>query len=195
MANALDALAKKATPKSASKSSKVPANVTPAIKGKVDLVIHHKAQIAQLEAEQADAEGAIIDHVRPQQDTMGFAGNYNKTFSVPGNTGELTMVTTDRWTVPQDDASHETLKQCLGDKYDAVFTKKRTITVNDVPDETIDKIVTALSEAGMDVGSLLTVVDKVVTTKDLDACLYSLVNPTQLATIRTVVKQYKPGLK
>jgi hypothetical protein len=194
-ANPFDAIAKpkENTPKS--KSSKITASVDPDIKTKVDLVIHHKAQITSLEAEKAEAEASIIDTVRPQQDAAAYAGNFSKSFLVEGNTGSLTYTTSDRFSVPKDEESLEAIQKLLGKKYDTFFETKRTVVFKAADNvELVSKIMDIIGKAGMEPSDVFEVTDQVVAKSDLDRNQYTL-KEKELAIFRTLVKQNKPALK
>jgi hypothetical protein len=196
-ANPFDKIAKPKEPAS-KKSTKKVASVTDAIKTQVDTIIQVKAKIAELEAVQADAEEAIRTHVRPQQDELGFKGDYSKSFSVLGNTGEVVYVTSDKYSVPQGDAEVEEMKKILGAKYDALIESRRTVTLLPEAAENADlitKLCAVIEKAGMDVGQVFKVEDKLATVKGTDEKVYTLLTPKQLEGFRTVVRQVKASIK
>jgi hypothetical protein len=180
------------------KSSMPTAEVTNPVKNSVDLVVSHKAEICRLEAELATHEVNIIDHVRPQQDEAARAGNYSKSFRVPGNTGALTYVTSDRFSAPKDTAIIEQLKQLIGmTRFEEWFETKRTIKLK--PDAQADqtfiqKLVKVVSDAGMNLGDAFEVTDALVTKDGLDEKQFEL-PPTKLEEFRTLCRQAKPALK
>jgi hypothetical protein len=193
------AIAKKApTTTAKSKSTKPTADVTDAIKNSVDLVINHKAEIKRLEAELTNHETDIINHVRPQQDDNARAGAFSKSYEVPGNAGALTYVTSDWFSCPKDDQAITALKSLLGTaRFDEWFETKRTITLKKEMQENqvfIQKLVQAVSNAGMTLGDAFDVVDALVAKPDLDQKQYAL-KPAQLDEFRTLVRQNKPALK
>jgi hypothetical protein len=179
------------------KSSMPTAEVTNPVKNSVDLVVSHKAEISRLEAELATHEVTIIDHVRPQQDTAARAGNYSKSFRVPGNTGALTYVTSDRFSAPKN-AVIEQLKQLIGmAKFDEWFEPKRTIKLK--PEATTDqtfiqKLVKVTADAGMALGDAFEVTDTWATKEGLDEKQFEL-SPAKLEEFRTLCRQAKPALK
>jgi hypothetical protein len=196
--NAFDKIAKPKAPAKKA-STKIVADVSDDIKGKVDLVLHHKANIKQLEAEQLEAETAIIEHVRPQQDAQAYAGNFSKSFDVTGNTGNLLYNTADSFSVPKDDAAIEAIKDLLGKKFDDVLETKRVITLKAIAadnKELMDKVIAGIQAAGMELGDVFDVTDTYVTKPDLDRKQYDLF-PKQpaLENFRTLVKQRKASLK
>jgi hypothetical protein len=196
--NAFDAIAKPATAAAPSKSNKIAAVVNDKIKGAVDVVINAKAAIAKLEFEKDEAEASIIAHVRPQQDKAAFAGNFSKSFSVEGNTGNVTYVTSDKFSVPKEPEVQEALRKCLGDKkFDEDFKVIRTIAVKPEITEDVDqinKLVAACTKAGINIGEFFSVTDVLKAKPDLDRKQYEL-TPAQLDEFRTLVRQNKPALK
>jgi len=180
-------------------STKIAAEVTDEIKGKVDLVLHHKATIKSLEAEQIEAETAIIEHVRPQQDNAAYAGNFSKSFDVAGNTGNLLYNTADMFSVPKDEASIEAIQELLGKRFEEVLETKRVITFKSTAAENkdlMDKVIAAINAAGMELGDVFEVTDQYVAKPDLDRKQYELFpKQAQLDTFRTLIKQRKASLK
>lgn len=192
-----DAIAKpKAEAKA--KSSKIAATVTDAIKSAVDGFIRIKAQLAALEAEKVDYATAIIDHVRPQQDRLAYTGQYSKSFSVAGTTGEVLYTATDRFSVPKGEAEQEALAACVGNKFfEEHYETRRQVVVK--PSATENKELMAkwrkaIEAAGLDFGDVFEVTDTLVAKPDLDVAQYEL-KPDKLAEFRTLCKQYTPGVK
>jgi len=192
------AIAKPAATVTAKKSTKPTAAVTDEIKASVDLFISHKAEVKRLEAEMANHEVAIIDHVRPQQDDAARSGHFSKSFEVPGNAGALTYVTSDKFIVSKDTQAIDQLKQLLGSaRFDEWFETKRTTTVKKEAMENpiiVQKLVKAAADAGMSLGDVFDVVDILAAKPDLDQKQYAL-KPSQLDEFRTLCRQYKPALK
>ena len=73
-------------------STKVAAEVTPTIKKNVDLFVNNKAAIKALEAEQVTLESTIIEHVRPQQDSLAYSGSFTKSMVVEGVINSVNFV-------------------------------------------------------------------------------------------------------
>ena len=194
--NPFDTIAKPAAAKKAA-SNKIAAEVTDDIKVAVDTVIAHKAEISRLEAELDESSDSIRDHIFKQQAKHARSGNYAKTFSVPGNTGNLTYVASDRWTLPKETELQEALKKFLGKRFDEWFESKRTITLNEVVSENaelVGEIQKVLEKADINIADAFTVVDTLKTKKDLDENQFDL-DDKQLTQFRTICKQYKAGLK
>lgn len=198
MASAFDAIASKPTP-SKKKSDLAVAETTKDIAKKVSQYIVNKAELKRLEAEQGDLEGDIIAHVRPQQDEMAYCGTFVKSLHVPGaNDDRVTYVTSDRFSVPQEDDAQAEIKKLLGPKkYDEFFDSTSTIAIHpDVlkDEKTLNKIAAACEKAGLNIGEIFTNTVKIVATKGLDEKQYQLPK-TKLNTWRTLVRQAKPALK
>lgn len=197
MASKFDAIAGKPAAAKTSSSSKLAAEVTPAIKEKVDLFVNNKAQIKRLEAEQKDVETEIINHVRAQQDANAYAGNFSKSYLVAGSTCEVTYVTSDRFSVPQEEETLTEVKKLVGKKYDEFFEVRRSITMKKgvvENEKLLDKIATACEKAGLSLGEIFDVGDKVFAKDSLDEKQYSI-PAAKLDMWRALVRQNKPALK
>lgn len=197
--NAFDKIAQKKEPGATKKSSKIAATVTDEIKKAVDIVLWAKAEIKSLEAQLAENETVIIDHIRPQQDKSAYAGAFSKSFLVEGNKGNVTYTTADKFSIPQDEASQEALKKLLNKKYDEFFQTKRTIILLSKVQENedlINKIIAAVEKAGIDLSEAFKVEDVVIKKEgvELDRKQYEL-SETKLETFRTMVRQAKASLK
>jgi len=192
-----DKIAKPKTKESVSVSKKKVASSTPAVKSAVDQVIRCKATIAKALADKDIHEQTIIEHVRADQDAEAFEGNYSKTYLVEGHEGTVTYTTADSFSVPQDQASLDALKDLLGDKFDAWFKTKRVISLQDgieKKEELIAQFFHAIEEAGMDPSEVFNAVDTVIATEDLDRKQYDL-DPRELEVFRSLVRQRKAALK
>jgi len=192
-----DLIAGKALPASKSTSTKLAATVTQKIKDNVDTFVNNKAQMKRLEAEQKDIEAEIITHVRKQQDKNAFDGNFSKSYLVEGNDSNLTYVTSDRFSVPQEEETLTEVKKLVGKKYDEFFEVDRNIKMKKgVVENTklLDKIATACEKAGLNLGEIFDVGDKVLAKKGLDEKQYTL-SPKKLDMWRALIRQNKPALK
>jgi len=198
--NAFDKVAKKSDSTATKKSTvKIAAEVDDDIKAAVDVVITNKAEIKRLTAELGEKELEIIEHVRPQQDELGFCGSFTKSMSVQGNNGDLVYSTSDRFSVPQDEPAQEAIKKIVGTKlYAELFSSVRSIAIKAevLKDEkTLNKIAAACEKAGLGIGEIFDVSDKLTATKGLDEKQFQLKNKKALDQFRTLVKQNKPALK
>lgn len=176
------------------------AEVTEEIQDLIVKVLDRKTEIARLTAEQAQYEATIIDHVRNQQDDKAYAGKYSHSYKVPGKDNRnLLFITADSFSVDQAPETLTALINLLGiEKYNSTFKKKRTVTLKEGLDENqvlISKILKAVTDAGMTLGEVFKVVDKVVPVKELDVNQYAMVPKEQLPEWRSLCKQNKPSLK
>jgi hypothetical protein len=179
------------------KTTKIAATVNDDIRLAVDNVIQVKAKIAELEASKIEAEDKIRSHVQTQQDELGYSGNYNKTFSVAGKLGEVSYVSSDKFSALKPEVQEE-VQTLLGNNFDNCFTQIRTITLKPEAVENkdfIDKLMKALSAAGMDLQQAFDVSDVIKAKPDLDANVYKYVPKTKLASFRALVKQTKPSIR
>ena len=195
--NPFDAIAKKA-PATGKKPSKVQANVTDDIKAQVDQFVSIKGQIDSLSAKKEQCQDKIISHVRPQQDDLAYNGEFTKSLSVPGNIGELTYVTTDRFSLPKEEEAQQALKDLFGEHFDECFKTKRTIVLKETVQEDevfMDKLIKAVKAAGRDFADTFDVTDSLVQKPDLDQKQYQFISKDKLETFRSLAKQYSPSLK
>lgn len=194
--NMFDSIAKKAAP--TKKTTKIAASVTDAIKSAVDQFISLNGQIDAISATLAQHKDDIITHVRKQQDELGYKGEYNKSFTVAGNVGELTYTTKDQFSVPKEDAEQDALRELLGEKFTECFQTVRTITIKaDIQSNEafMKKLMEAVRASGKEFGDIFTVTDKLVATSGLDANQYVHVPSSKLEMFRALAKQYSPTLK
>jgi hypothetical protein len=195
--NPFDALAAPAKPAS-KKSTKIAATVTDEIKSAVDIVISHKAEIARLDMERVQFEEKIIDHVRPQQDALARAGQFAKSFAVEGKTGNLTYVSADKFSVPKETETQQAIKDLIGAKrFEEWFSSVRTISLKPAVQDNsdlINKIVAAVTAAGLNLAEAFEVTDVLKAKPDLDQKQYEL-KDKQLMEFRSLVKQQKIALR
>jgi hypothetical protein len=182
------------TPKTKAKTI---AEVTEEIQNQVDLFVKNKATLKQLEADQGILESAIIEHVRPQQDEIAFCGSHTKSLKVPGHDYELTYVTMDKFSVPQDDASKKAIKDLVKEKFNDMFETKETYLIKEEiskDDKKMNDLASACEKAGLDISLYFDRVEKLIAKKDLDVKQYEL-KASGLETFRTLVRQAKPSLR
>jgi hypothetical protein len=201
MTNGFDKLAKKATTATKKASVKVAAEVTKDVMQKVTKLISTKAQIKQLELDKATLEQEVIAVVRPQQDTLAYAGNYTNALEVAGaGEGEKVLyITQDRFVIPQEEDNLNELRKVCGKVYDEFFEVRRVISVKEsvvkeTSGEKLNRLVEACKKAGIDIAEVFDVADKVVSKPGLDQKQYEL-SAEKLASFRTVARQFKPALK
>lgn len=196
--NAFDAFAKPAAPAKKSASKKIAAsNITPEVAKAVDAIIETKAKIKALKAEEEQAEITIVEHVFPQQESEARNGNYCKSFTVQGNEGVVTYTTQDKFSVPKEEDIQEEIRSLLGKEFDKYFRMFRTVTFKDeaMQDaELVNDLVAVAKEHGYDVTDVFTIVDSLATVKDMDEKQFELPK-AKLATLRTLIKQYKATIK
>jgi hypothetical protein len=195
--NAFDAIAKKSTGSSKSKTTKIAASVTPDLKKDVDVLVATKAEIDALTAKKDELNARIIEHVRPQQDAKAYAGEFSKSFLVEGEKSAVTYTTSDKFSVPKDPESQAALKTLTGDYFSQWFETKRTIALKDSAKDNptfIAKLVKACEAAGLELGEAFDVTDVLVAKSDLDRHQYQL-DAEKLAEFRTLCRQSAPALK
>jgi hypothetical protein len=186
-----------ATTEKSKTKAKAIAEVTEEIKTKVDKYVDNKATIKQLEADQLQIEEILVGHVRPQQDEMAFCGSFTKSMKVPGHNYELTYVTMDKFSIPQDEDSLKAIKNLVKDKYPTMFETKEVYSIKtDVAkdDNKMNALATACEKAKINISEYFDRVEKVVAKDDLDLKQYEL-GATALETFRTLVRQAKPSLR
>jgi hypothetical protein len=195
--SAFDTIAKPVAAKDSKSTTKIAADLTSDIKFKVDTFVNNKAELKRISAEQAEIETAIIEHVRPQQDKLAYDGTFTKSLQLQGVSNSVTFVTMDKFSVPQDEEAVAAIRKLLNGKFNDLFETKRFISMKKeaVENETIlNKVAKACEKAGLSLGEIFEVGDKIVAKDDLDRKQYDLPK-TKLAEFRTLVRQAKPALK
>jgi len=197
VSNPFDLLASAPAATKSKSTVKVAAKVDDTVKKAVDQVIKAKAAKAAAEADQAAGETVIIGSVGPQYDSLARAGKFTKSLLVEGNTGSVTFVTSDSFSVPQTAEEQEALKELLKARFDEFFFKTRSIALTDTVQanaDLINKIVKAVTDAGIPLQEAFVVKDVLKACDDMDKKQFEL-TPAQLEQFRALVKQKKPGLK
>jgi hypothetical protein len=192
-----DRLAKTGKTPVASSKVRVAAVLTPELQAKVDDFLKTKAEIAALEAHKKDVSGEVCADVRRQQDEMAYNGQFTNSLQVKGTKGEAIYISADSFSVPQEEDTQEELRKLLGKKYDDFFQTKRTITLHEnvvSNSEMLDKIATVCEKAGMNIGEIFDVRDKVLAVDALDEKQYDLPKE-KLDVFRSLVRQKSPYLK
>ena len=182
----------------AKKSTKIAAVINDEMKADVDAVIQLKARIKADTAALGEKESGIIEVVRAQQDQHAFDGEFSKSFDVAGNTGSLTYMTSDRFSVPQEPEALSAIRTLLGTaKYEEFFKEDTKLSIKSAVldnEPLLEQILTACTTAGLDLNGIFEKSVKVVAVDALDEKQYSL-RAAKLAQFRTLVRQNKPALK
>lgn len=195
--NAFDRIATKSADKKSSSTTKKQASTTETVQKTVDELIANKAQMAKLTQAISDNESIIIGHVMPQYENLARKGEFTKSLEVMGKKGRLLFVTSDSFSVPQDEDSLNALQELLGDLFDNFFEKKRAISIKEtaLKDEKIlNKVAAACTKAGLNIADIFEVGDKVVAKDDLDRKQFE-VPEEKYPTFKALVHQKKPALK
>lgn len=195
--NAFDAIAKPKTTATAKAKIKVAAVVSDPVREAVDQVILLKAKEAAIEAERKQAEDVIRACVAPQQDELGFHGNFAGSLTVEGHDGEVLYVASDRFICPKEEDAQEELKKLLGAKFEELFEYRRTITLKKEAAEDkklIEKLQAALEKGGFTLADAFDVADVLAAKPGLLEAQYKL-SESKLTSMRTLVRQYAPGIK
>lgn len=198
MPSKLAGLAGKAPKKStAKKTEKIAATTSDKGKRAVDTHIKNKAKIKQLTAELKDADSTILDEVMPQYVEKGRNGEFTKTLEVQGNDGSVDVVTSDSFSVSQDEDVQTEIKETIGEEtYQDFFEEKTGYRIADsAPDELIDALVDAAQEKGLDVSSLFVAETKIVAKPGLDRKVLTKLTPEQYETFISLCKQRTPSIK
>lgn len=195
--SAFDKIATKTKPAAKKASTHPQATTTKEVRAAVDAVIKAKADLAAIKAKLADAEQAVIDAVLPQYLERGHKGQFTKSLEVFGDEGRLLFSTADAWSVPQDEDTLNQIRELIKEKYDEFISSVRSISIHKnvlSNEKTLDKIAKACEKAGLPVGDIFDVVDKVTAVDGLDQKQFEL-DEDVLEMFRVLVKQRKPALK
>ena len=199
MSNPFDTLAKKSDSPGKKKSDVVAAVVPKAVAKAIDEFVNIKVMVKSGEADLKVLETSIIECLREQQDALAYAGQFTKSLAANGltETARITFVTSDKFSVPQDEESLAELKRLTGKDFDNMFETKRVIKVSEkaLTNETLlTKIAGVCEKAGIPLSEVFEVGDKVIAKEGLDEKQYKLAKE-KLPIFRTLVKQNKPALK
>ena len=130
--SAFDKIAKSAPSAPGKKSSVIAAVVPKNVAKSIDEYVTIKTSIKSEEADLKVLETQIIECLREQQDKLAYSGQFTKSLLAEGltQTARVTYVTSDRFTIPQDEASLAEIKRIVGAAYDNMFETKRVISMN-----------------------------------------------------------------
>lgn len=192
-ADALKSTKKKATKKSA--KSKMPVLDAPdEIKETVDLYLTAKADEKKAKAEKDDAGAAIIEFVRPFQDTDGYKGNFRHSYAVPGTNGnQVKFVSSNRFSINADD--QEELEELLGDEFEDMIEVDHTVSLKKevLEDEELQEELMQL--VGDRFADFFETVTKLKVKDEFDKKVYGVVTEEELPILRTWARPYTPSLR
>lgn len=187
--------AKKATP--ASKKASAPEIVLSAeLSADLKALIEAKEAKKLAEANIAKAESSLIQHGIAIQDRDGLAGAYVGTYELVGDDQRVKFISTDKFSVSQDDEVHEELAAVLGDKYEEVIEKTVTVTLRSkvFEDENLQKLVVKL--LGKHFDQLFETTVKSSVKSGFKEKIYQIAGDEEkLADIRDLLTQAKPSIK
>lgn len=197
-ANPFAKLAVTSKPKSV-KKDRVVAKLSEETKKLVDEFVRNKAKIAEMESQNQGVEATILQEVEAQQFEMALdSGVFVKSMQVPGLETEQTYVTTDRWSVPQEDETLAAVETLIGkQRYNQFFTKQDVITLKKevvTDNNTLRKIAEVCEKAGMPIAEIFDVATKTVAIKGLDEKQFDL-GADLLPQFRGMVRQAKASLR
>lgn len=200
MGTDFDKIAKKSTGSSKSASNKVAAVASDLVKRAVDKFIKAKAAEKKAKSDKGSAEQVVLDAVIPQYLELGRKGDFTKSLEVAGSEEgvSVTFVAVDKFSVPQDEDTQTSIRDLIGEeKFESFFQTVRAISLKKsaIEDEkTLQKICDACEKAGLDIGAIFDVGDKLVAKDDLDRKQLAL-DEDKLTVFHTLVKQNKPSLR
>jgi hypothetical protein len=167
-----------------------PANVRKAIDDYCKAVKEKKAAEAEMKV-QGDM---ITTFASKKQDEKAFDGDFHKSFDLQGEKETIKYVTSDRFIINSED--EKPLKEVFGKKFNEMIREKFEVTMKEevIENEDLQKEFMALM--GDNFSRFFDVKTSLVTTKDFDEKIYSVVeNQEKLDEVRTYVRPWKASLK
>jgi len=167
-------------------------NPSAPVKIVVDELVTWKKTKKEAEAEIATREATIIDYVQPIQEKDGFAGDYQKSYYVPGAKETVTFVSADKFTPPKDE-DIPVLQDALGDRFSEFLKKETTISLKSgvLSDP---KLLEELRTALPDFGKFFDATQRWVVLDGFDKKRFSL--PKRIFDkVVDIIKQAKPSLR
>ena len=197
MMGSFDKIASKVKPADKKPSAKPQADLTDNVRKAVDAIVQNKAAMAALKAELADNENTVIDHVLPQYFELARKGQFTKSLELLGDKSRLLFSTADSFSVPQDEETLNQVKELLNERYNEFLTTHRSISIKEdvlKNESTLEKIAKACEKAGLPIGDIFDVTDKVEAVSGLDEKQFEL-DEDKFEMFRILIKQRKPALK
>lgn len=155
-----------------------------------------KKKEKEAKALKSSAEAPVIQHCKEVQDQQAFAGNYNGSFDVKGGDSLVKFVSSDAFSVSQDEEVQGQLQELLGDEYEKVIEEETSISMKPevFQDEKLQsKLVKAL---GDNFDDFFETSSSLKVKKGFAEKIHSITkDPAKLAQIRTLITQKKPALK
>jgi hypothetical protein len=191
-ADALKATAK--ATESKPKKDKMPVlEGPPEIMEAADNYIEAKTAMKMAEATLDQAGDALIGFVRQVQDQEGFAGRFRNSWAVLGHRHQAKVIFSNRFTLNSDDA--EQLTEILGDNYDHMVQAKYSVKLKEevFTDESLQaELMEIIGDRFADFFETTT---KLEVCENFSQLIYQVLQPDQLAALRTFARQYKPSIR
>ena len=145
------------------------------------------------------AELPILQYCQDKLDKDALAGTFNSSYKVVGADGKTSVkfITSDRFSVSQDQENIEALKECFAEKFEEHFETKNSIEAKSeiFTDENLQKELVEL--LGENFSKFFVVTQKYVAKDGFNEKIYKIANGNinTLKTIKTLVPQTKPCFK
>jgi hypothetical protein len=163
----------------------------------LDTLLKAKADKKSAEARIAKAEKALIEYGVAIQDRDGLSGNYSGTYELAGGSDtRVKFITSDRFSVSQDEEVHEAIVDLVGDKYDDVIERKVSVSLRPkvFKDKDLQKLVTDL--VGDHFDELFETSSKLVAKPGLKESIFDIAGDKDtLADLRDLLPQVKPSIR
>jgi hypothetical protein len=164
------------------------------IKRAVDDIQMQKAAIDELKTALAINAAKIYPFVQTIQDKDGFNRDYHNSYIVVGNKEELTVQSTNKFSVNQEDLPE--IKQLLGDNFNRAFNENLSIKVKDtvLHNETLsERLLKLIGPEGL--AEFFDVETTITPKANLTENIYTMITPKKLEKLRLFIRQAKPSLK
>jgi hypothetical protein len=176
------------------KKGKMPTiQATEEVKQAVDEHMEAKTTYKMAEATLDHTGQVIVDFVRQVQDQEGFAGRYQGSYAVMGNTHQAKVIFANKFSINSDDKGD--LAAILGDHYELLINERYSVKLKDAvfADEVLQAELMEL--VGDRFGDFFETQTKVEVCDNFSQIIYTVLDEEQLGNLRTFARQYKPSIR
>lgn len=160
----------------------------------VDGYVNAKKRFNMAKGDMEEAGNAIIEFSRSEQDKAGYAGDFRKSYVIPGNVeNQVKFISSNRYSVSADDAVE--IKELLGDQFENLMVEKLEVSLKAEIFENEALKVEFMKLIGERFPEFFETKATLAVAEDFDKDVYDAVDKDNLTDLRTFVKPYKPSLR
>jgi hypothetical protein len=191
-ADKLKATAKAQEPKP--KKDKMPVlEGPPEIMEAADNYMEAKTNLKMAQATLDQAGDQLIEFVRQVQDQEGFAGRFRNSWAVLGHKHQAKVIFQNKFSLNPDDADQ--LAEILGDQFGNLIRETFSVKLKEQvfqDEELQNELMELLGDRWEDFFETTT---KLEVCENFSQLIYQVLEPGQLAGLRTFARQYKPSIR